>query len=1055
MHNSQRGSVRRALAVGLAVASVCVIATGRMPSTSASPARVAAPNSHPNVLLLVADDQTGSTFDRTVMPHVFSQLVDQGVLFDRTYVDTSLCCPSRAQMFTGLNATDSGVAKNLDVLTRPNIVQAFHDQGYRTLLAGKYLNSQPCRYEDLSQFDEAYCYGRGHSAEKNPYIDVNGRETKFTGYAPDILGNYVQHFIDTTPADEPFFAIYSPKDPHLPADDDRFDNLPVPKYRPPSFDEDTEHDGKPQYMQRGPLRKAEIAHLDSNYADMYRSSRGLDDAVGNILTALGPRADNTIVVYISDNGFMYGEHRRVAEKIVPYEESVRVPMVVRDPMVHSTSNPAVSQALVENIDIAPTIAAQAGIDWHADGQSLLPLLSGTAQQVRDSVLLEYCQARAGTACWTKGHGSSAAPDINGGGVPAFVGVVTSDAKYVEYATGEKELYDLADDPYELVNHAGDRRWAAREQSLSKQLRALRDGTPLDTTIVTGPSGIVAPGSQTFTYFAPARTARYRCRLSSDAGSGKWTGCDGQATTVGPLSPGHYVFSVAATVGKRDKSPARRAFTVSASVPAVSVNDVRVKESAPAAKRAARFKITLDRPAAGPVSVDYRTDDGTAQSPDDFAATSGTVKFAAGATTAIVSVPVVDDSVHESPETFELRVYQPDGVTIGDGSGTGTILDDDRAPAVSVGGASVVEGDGPGTELRFPVRLSAPSGTPIVVRFRTVAGTAAEGQDYTTTGGTVTFAAGQTEADADVAVVGDAQPEPNQTMSLRLESAGDARLASTSAVGTIRDDDPAPPAAPLIAGPLLAGTRPTVSLERGPVVTEGNSGVRDATFTVRVSRRVNREIAIAYATHDGSAIANTDYRPTSGTVVVPAGATRALVRVPVFGDALDEPDEHFTLTLSNPVDATLAPSTSSATATIANDDWAPTVALLDDAIVSGRDGRAVFQVGLTAPSGRPVTVDYATSDVEQDRTAARGSFVIPAGTTTSTFAVPVVGGPQVARDGRFLVQFTGATNAELAADDYGAYGLIRHVDETVAIAASSARIVDAARPSTGAGGVRHF
>ena len=447
----------------IVLVSMCGAGAARASSLPAHDAPTPATTTKPNVLLVISDDQTGATFNRSLMPNVFSQLVDQGVMFDRAYVNTSLCCPSRAQILTGLYETNTNVTANSATLDRPTIVQAAHDDGYRTLLAGKYLNSELCT-DVLREFDEWYCYGRGRSAAKDPVVDINGTEIPFIGYSADIFANFVEHFVDTTPADQPFFAIYSPKVPHLPANDDRFGGVPVPSHRPPSFDEDTTSDNKPLYMQRGPLTGREIKRVDKNYTDMYRSTRGLDNAVGSILGSLGSRADNTIVFYISDNGYLYGEHRVVAGKVVPYEESVKVPMIVRDPTLRPTTSPLESQALVENIDIAPTIAERAGIDWHADGRSLVPLVDGSATTIRDAALIENCMPNQGPACWRLDQHRS---------IPPFVGVVTDQYKYVEYATGEKELYDLAADPYELVNRAGAPGWATTQANLASQLGALR------------------------------------------------------------------------------------------------------------------------------------------------------------------------------------------------------------------------------------------------------------------------------------------------------------------------------------------------------------------------------------------------------------------------------------------------------------------------------------------------------------------------------------------------------------------------------------------------------
>src|SRR4051812_5692149 len=125
-------------------------------------ARAATVPTRPNILLIVSDDQSWATFDRALMPNVFRELVDQGVLFTRGYVDTSLCCPSRSQILTGLYGHHTGVDENAVPLLRPTVVQTLHDLGYRTMLAGKYLNSWPCN--PRPEFDSWLCI---HGA---PYV---------------------------------------------------------------------------------------------------------------------------------------------------------------------------------------------------------------------------------------------------------------------------------------------------------------------------------------------------------------------------------------------------------------------------------------------------------------------------------------------------------------------------------------------------------------------------------------------------------------------------------------------------------------------------------------------------------------------------------------------------------------------------------------------------------------------------------------------------------------------------------------------------------------------
>ena len=147
--------MRSRVALACALFLLAFLPLSTEPTTAFAQARSASADDRPNILLIVADDQAWSTFSPKLMPSVYSQLVDQGVLFKRAYVNTSLCCPSRSQILTGLYEHDTGVDSNDVPLTRPTIVQALHDQGYHTMLAGKYLNSWPC--DPRPEFDRWAC----------------------------------------------------------------------------------------------------------------------------------------------------------------------------------------------------------------------------------------------------------------------------------------------------------------------------------------------------------------------------------------------------------------------------------------------------------------------------------------------------------------------------------------------------------------------------------------------------------------------------------------------------------------------------------------------------------------------------------------------------------------------------------------------------------------------------------------------------------------------------------------------------------------------------------
>ena len=518
----------------------------------------------PNILLMVSDDQAYSTFNRALMPTVFGQIVDKGIQFDRQYVGSALCCPSRGEIMTGLYEHNSGVDSNALQLTRPTIVDALKLSGYRTAMAGKYLNSHPCGTR-RTEYDLWVCQGNDSSSYSlvNPRLNVNGTWVNNTGVAPEILANHLKNFIASTPATQPFFAVYTPTSPHMPANDPRYASMPVSPYRPLSYNENTTLGNKPAYSRIPPFDAALTSTIDDEYVRMSRSVRGLDDSVKTLLDSLGTRADNTIVIYISDNGYLYGEHRGHFKEAA-YEESVKTPMAVRYPTAIPTGLVGtVSHALVQNVDLAPTFAEQAGIPWRVDGKSLMPLLTGQATTVRDAALIEHCNGPSYPCGVPR-------PYYLGVGFylpPSFAGVVEDKFKFVSYATGEKELYDLSIDPNEAFNLAGKPNWATDQARLEAKLNVLKAPPPPDTTILWSSTG--APGTQLstrtvgVTYFASVDKATFVCRLDRNGVAGTWASCPTTGYGVNALSDGDYTFLVAGVDknGVTDATPDTRTFGV--------------------------------------------------------------------------------------------------------------------------------------------------------------------------------------------------------------------------------------------------------------------------------------------------------------------------------------------------------------------------------------------------------------------------------------------------------------------------------------------------------------
>jgi N-acetylglucosamine-6-sulfatase len=204
---------------------------------------------------------------------------------------------------------------------------------------------------------------------------------------------------------------------------------------------------------------AKVAELDAQWARQAEALRAVDDAIRSIEQALrdSGRLAQTMIVFTSDNGAQLGSHRFIPKQ-APYQESVKAPLIVRyDPLTAARAGTR-SAALVGNIDYAPTFADLAGVAApRADGRSLVPLLDNPAAPWRARLLLEHEQST--------------------NEVPTYCGVVTRNRKLIEYATGERELYELADDPFELVNRAGDPALADVEATLHGHLRAMCSPPP--------------------------------------------------------------------------------------------------------------------------------------------------------------------------------------------------------------------------------------------------------------------------------------------------------------------------------------------------------------------------------------------------------------------------------------------------------------------------------------------------------------------------------------------------------------------------------------------------
>ncbi len=343
----------------------------------------------------------------------------------------------------------------------------------------------------------------------------------------------------------------------------------------------------------------------------------------------------------------------------------------------------------------------------------------------------------------------------------------------------------------------------------------------------------------------------------------------------------------------------------ATLPSVSVGDVSISEGTGGTVTAV-FTITQDK--RGRSTITYRTGNGSAASPADYLARSGTVRFVGKKLTRTVAVTLTSDAIDEPDETFFLELIDARGAVISDGEGMATITDDDPAPSVAVGtSTSVPEGQtGDTSYASVDVTLSVASGKDVSVDWTTADGSATvAGNDYTGGSGTVVFAPGETQKVVVVAVIGDLATEGDETFDVDLSAPVNATLANAADVVTIVDNDPIPPLSAVL----------TVT---GVTRREGPSGTTTFTFTVARSGETTTAVSVDLATSDGTATASSDYVVASGNLPFAANETTGTFDVTVNGDAVLEHDETFFLSLLNP-SIGAAISTGQATGTIVNDD----------------------------------------------------------------------------------------------------------------------------------------
>jgi hypothetical protein len=461
------------------------------------------------------------------------------------------------------------------------------------------------------------------------------------------------------------------------------------------------------------------------------------------------------------------------------------------------------------------------------------------------------------------------------------------------------------------------------------------------------------------------------------------------------------------------------------LPSVSVAPAAVTEGQ-SGTQALTFLVALNAPTLGPVIVDFATSDtGSANAGNDYQAISGSVTIDEGLTDASITVLVNGDVIPEANETFLVTLSALNGNAELDASAAvavGTINDDDSLgagmPQVRVSPGLATEGArGVQTPMVFEVSVSPiDASAPIELQYATenVAGGAVAGVDYVgVSGATLTIPAGQSSATIAVQITGDDIEEPDEAFSLVLGGiTANAELATPVATGLIADDDGD------------STVLPRLSISPASVV-EGDSGTRDMVFQVTLTAPATSAVSVDFATADTlnpQAVAGSDYQETKRTITIPQGETTVMVAVPVFGDDVTENDEVFQVNLSN-IEGDASLGNSFVFGTIVTDD---PFALVSIVSVAGNEGdtgatsELIFTISLNVPVTDAVTLDYATADgtatvADNDYLAIPStSLTIPAGATSATVGVTIIGDDENETDEQFTVQLSNlSANAEFS------------------------------------------
>lgn len=508
------------LIAGGAVLTALVATVGAVWSLSAS----SADGEKPNIIYFLVDDMSAD-----LLPYMdtVNGLAEGGARFDNYMVSNSLCCTSRATMFTGLHPHNSGVLSNkskdhggykyFEPLEDQTYAAEIHDTGdYRTGYLGKYINEYKMKrdYQVPQGWDEWHVAdGGGYNeyeyklsnhtgGDKKPIGDGNGK------YLVDVLAKRATGFIDRSrDTGQSFFMQVAPFAPHSGVgdkngkDEPRFP--PAKRDRPggdhdngdcggtdcadldvtklPAFDEDT--GDKPDWVRKEPLSDKETEELNTDFRDRVRMLQSVDDMVEKVTGSMTEsERDNTYIMFGSDNGFHLGQHRLLRGKTTAYDTDVRVPFLVKRPEGVGGESVRVDQ-IAQNVDVYPTLVDIAnGEDdgpTGTDGRSLLRLINGEKESDwRNTAFVGHYKSPKKSKKDPDPDAEDTGPKQGNSNPPGYAAIRTADALLVDYTdSSEMEYYDLNSDPDQLDNSPDDPGVDALAEPLADLAECGKDGRP--------------------------------------------------------------------------------------------------------------------------------------------------------------------------------------------------------------------------------------------------------------------------------------------------------------------------------------------------------------------------------------------------------------------------------------------------------------------------------------------------------------------------------------------------------------------------------------------------